>query len=126
MPEETNDFWPDLEEISSVLTPVEILREQATALTKKTGYKIKGQVTTDASGDQFVHRLDLLVTRLDNYTYELLQIHYNMSLYPVTWYFAQESGLLEKEADLVAWLRQTLSSDRTRQVLVTLLGQVGK
>jgi hypothetical protein len=124
MPGDPNDFWPDLKDVASVVTPVNLLRQQAATLSEKTNGDVRAYVNTDASGESFVHRFNVIVPGLDDYTYELFQIHHGMNLYPVTWYHLLENGRLDSEADLVEWLRKTLSSAHTRQVLLTLLAQV--
>jgi hypothetical protein len=124
MPNSEDDFWPSLEIEGDITPPVKILRSQASALGTKTRYQIKAEVATDAVGEEFVHRFNLIVPRLGDYTYELFYIRHEMSLYPVEGVVANIGTTLDAEADFLKWLKDTLSSERTRQVLSALLAQV--
>jgi hypothetical protein len=124
MPANDEDFWPDLGAEVAVTPPVAILRKQASLLSEKSQHDLIAQVATDAFGDSFVHRLNLVVPALGEYTYELLQVRHSLDLYPVTG-IANSAGVnLNTEADFLKWLKTTLSSEKTKQVLSTLLAQV--
>lgn len=123
MADETNDFWP--KEITEIVTPVKILREQATQLGRKTNYILDGKVRTHARSqlDDFVHTLLIVVPTLDDYTYELLSVEHGVELYPVTVHFQNEREQLATEEAFVLWLQRTLSSETTKRILRNLLSQ---
>jgi len=118
------DFWGEIAP-AEVRTPAAILREQAAALGPKTRNLIEAQVVTHASqsGD-IVHNFNLVVPALDDYTYQLFRIrHAAADLYPVT---VADGVVLRNEDAFVAWLRERLSSDKTKRIIGNLLAQVNR
>ena len=124
MTSEPPDLWPELVAPAEISTPVSILRKQAAVLSAKTRYDLQGDVRTDASGDIFVHRFNIVVPALGNYSYELLTVRHDMQLYPATCYAENEGERVASEKELVDWLRGVFASERTKNVLTTLMAQV--
>lgn len=118
------DFWGDLQ-LSPVITPVMILREQAALLGAKTHRQIEASVETRASDGIFYHSFNLVVPALDNYTYQLFRICHGIDLYPVLVETPRGALKMHSEYDFLLWLREKLSSQSTKQVISSILGQIG-
>jgi hypothetical protein len=127
---EIEDLWPDLS-ATAIVTPASILKTQAAALTRKSKGLIEAQVETAASGLNIAHKLVLIVPALDDYRYPLLQIFHAVTpLYPV---YVNEGPIedvgdvhprqLSDEGSFREWLRETLASNRTKDILESLLAQ---
>jgi hypothetical protein len=119
------NLWGDLSALEIVRTPKDILKEQASFLTKATEGVLVGNVDEmDANGD-FRYDLDVQVPSLNDYTYTLLSITHGIDLYPVR-VSARAAGLTETcddEKDFEAVLRKVLSSKEVKLILSRLLSQ---
>lgn len=148
------DLWPADIEQSEITPPVAILREQAAALGKKTGYLLEGRVDTSVTqgpaGARFVqmsrealgltragndprlflHRFLVVAPALDGYAYELFWIEHGADQYPAR---APELDVKEgepseltlaSEHDLLEYIRLVLNSEKTRRIVGSLLAQV--
>jgi hypothetical protein len=131
----TEDLWPDLlPEVDS--GPWSILREQAEALTRKTGGRLHGRVFRYTRGNQFHLSFRIVIPNLvdEDYEYELFQVHHGAEMYPVIIDSApglpeqptpaayRERNLLSQEA-FIKWLKGVLRSEHTQRVIGTLLAQ---
>ena len=78
------DLWPSAALKMNVLTPVAILRTQATRLGQRTGGVLVGEVTVvTGENKQVVLSLELIVPALNNYRYRLLSVrHAQDAIYP--------------------------------------------
>lgn len=79
------DLWPETIKFEKMITPVIILRQQASLLGKKTKNIVQAEVekgTDDISG-LFAYTLYIVAPALYNYRYKLLSISYSVHLYPV-------------------------------------------
>ena len=130
------DLWGEIA-AAPVRTPLAILREQAALLGKKTQNLIEAKVATAVRGPKFVHRFQLVVPSMTDYTYELFEVSHGIEMYPVTVPVTVPSnpsaeelmaGMLSdtvaNEEEFVAWLRQELSSEKTMRIVSNLLAQV--
>lgn len=126
MPVETPDLWP--EELATVETtpPVLILRRQAAALGERTKYYLSGDVATDAFGETFIHRFNIVVPKLNHYTYELFAVRHDMSFYPLTCMFEGHEQQAKTEPEFINWLRDALASPHTKQIIGNLLAQADR
>lgn len=78
------DLWPDKIGVEKLITPVTILRQQASLLGKKTKNIVQGEVRSSKDSlTSFNYAFYIIATALDNYRYKLLEISYDESLYPV-------------------------------------------
>lgn len=82
------DLWPDKIKVDKVITPVTILRQQASLLGKKTKNIVQGEVANWKLGIgeeyDFQYLFYIVAPALDNYRYRLLGLFYDVSsLYPV-------------------------------------------
>ena len=87
----------------------------------KTQHVVEGRVNTTSSYQTFTHSLILVVPSLDNYEYELLKIRHGIGLYPVE--NSHPYKEFPDEESFVDWLRQELSSPRTKKVIGDLMAQ---
>jgi hypothetical protein len=115
------DFWGDVA-ASAVRTPVAILREQAALLGAKTKNLIEATVYTESVHGSFRHLFNLIVPGLDNYTYNLFAIDHDIDLYPIT--VLGTDLKFDTEEAFTDWLRNFLSSNKTKQIVGNLLAQV--
>lgn len=77
------DLWPDTFSFEKLNAPVNLLREQAALLGKKTNNLVQADVKQDKSSSrEFTYSFFLTAPAL-NYQYRLFQIHHDVSLYPV-------------------------------------------
>jgi hypothetical protein len=93
------NLWPDHIDVTSIVPPVVILREQASLLGEKTKGMVRGEVeSTQEPKDTFeeyledalslrlrvvhVHTLYLVAPALDNYRYSLLNVRHDFQPYP--------------------------------------------
>lgn len=128
MASSTRDLWPDDLADTSVVAPVAILREQAALLAKKTKGLIEGRIQTNTAGTgrNFLHHFFLVAPPLDNYTYHLLTVSHEMTLYPVTVMYVptRENESVESEDAFVALLATSFRRPETRRVIEALLVQM--
>jgi hypothetical protein len=79
----TDDLWPANIADSKLTTPVAILKEQAALLGEKTKQLVKGEVSTQTTGNLFVHHFYIVAPTL-NYKYELFTASHVINFYPLT------------------------------------------
>ena len=139
---DAEDFWPPIDDAEDVNSPVVLLRKQADALTEKSGRRLRGRVSTatirlsyealqalrlDDNTDTFTHVFSIEVPALDDYRYTLFSVSQGIEAYPVA--YQQEEGrewrALSNVEEFTGWLKQTLSSEKTKRVLKTLREQAG-
>lgn len=135
------DFWPSLDDVEDPDSPVVILRKQAEVLGDKSAHRLRGRVATstlqmgrvvrdilqlDQFAPVFNHVLLIEVPALDDYSYTLLNTAHGLEPYPVAceagdgeWFSVSDAGRFRE------WLKQTLSSERTKRILKTLSQQAG-
>jgi hypothetical protein len=139
---DAEDFWPAIEEAEDPNSPVVLLRKQAENLSAKSGRRLLGRVSTTAGTvdmnarlllglgpfeNVFTHRFTIEVPALEDYSYALFAITHGIETYPVT--YEDERGQWQALDDVnafTAWLKQTLSSDKTKRILKTLSEQAGQ
>lgn len=134
----TRDFWPNDLAVSTVLTPIAILKEQAALLTEKTNGLIVGDVESRrpspynvheyaraCSDDGLVHIFRLIVPALDDYCYELLSIIHPVQLYPLELRYSptDTNWTVTSEEEFVEVLKNVLSCEATLNVIRSLVAQ---
>jgi hypothetical protein len=138
----SHDFWPaDLATIGAAITPVSILREQATILSDRTQGLVTGEVVSMplAPGErsfldfivaapkcEFRSRFLLLVPALDNYRYLLLEVLYPIdSSYPMVLEFSptQERIMVASQQHFYSELKRLLSCEKTVSIIRSLIAQ---
>src|SRR5260370_25122597 len=80
------DFWPADIAQTTLVTPVFIMREQATLLGEKTKQLISAAVVgiPSASNSLFIWSFQLSSAALGTYKYEVFRVVHPLTLYPVT------------------------------------------
>ncbi|MCX7110575.1 MAG: hypothetical protein NTX45_10690 [Proteobacteria bacterium] len=138
-----NDLWAEDIGITTVKTPVAILREQASLLGKKTQNLVIGEVISSSQDNvkeqKITNRFNIKAPALGNYRYNLFSISHGIDIYPLTMFV--EGGILTElttsdvifgshnprvirsEADFLSVLNKILKSKRTKQVVHALLAQ---
>ena len=127
MPNSSPDLWPDDIGAGSLRTPVSILKEQAALLASKTDYEVAAEVVTKHDEKtNFLHSFYLVVPALDNYKYRLLSILHGVGLYPlvITAEVLQDQIRVENEESFVDKIRQIFSSEKTKNIVRSLRGQI--
>ena len=124
MPNEVRDLWPQEIRASTELAPVTILREQAALLGQKTRQLVVAEVETRNSGELLVHSFVILAPALDNYRYELFKVYHGVPFYPLTVDTGGAPVKVTTEEAFVELLGKILSSQRTKDVIQSLLAQV--
>ena len=132
------DLWPDDMDFSVTITPVSILREQASNLGRKTRNVIQARVIRepDVPSKGFCYEFQLVVPALGPYNYSLFSMSYDVTMYPVTIRgdrdVIQEIGegqneiVADSEDDFKERLRRILGSRKTRTVIRALMSQVAE
>jgi hypothetical protein len=129
----TNDLWPDdaFKDLG-VIPPVEILREQANALTERTRGALRGLITSSSSGGDVIHTLHIHVPSL-GYSIAILGLTHDPTLiYPATLKIPigkapqapEDMMLVTSDQALRADLRVVFASDRVVRIVRNLLAQV--
>ncbi len=121
------NLWGDLSNLERVLTPKEILSDQASLLTQATKGVLVGQVSNNNEYGGFVYDLEVRVPALNNYTYTILTIQHQIELYPVR-ILANDGRTLatcQSEDGYISALYDILSSKEVKLVLSRLLSQAG-
>jgi len=126
----TTDLWPQEFGALSVVTPVTILREQATFLSKKTQTIVEAYVRTLPADEntEFHHRFELVAPALNDYVYPLFQIWHDVNLYPVhiDFYRAGKDPVrlqAENSNELQERLRMIFADEETKRVIQLLIAQ---
>lgn len=124
----TESFWT-IPEGETLRTPMSILREQASALTRQTHGLLVGEVRAVSTASPTDEGLDIefsvLVPSLNNFRYRLLVYRQPVTLYPgVLW--VRVSGDwpdIPNEEALIDVLRKVLASSDVVKVVRALLAQ---
>jgi hypothetical protein len=79
-----NDLWPDdLVPQEKLITPLQILKEQGSALSRRTQGIVTGTVDEETEkGNRFLNNF-YITSEILNYRYKLLTVRYEITLYPV-------------------------------------------
>jgi len=126
------NLWPDDIAVSSVVPPVAILREQATALANKTRGLIQGEVRQLVPSPDiraaapFNYAFRIVAPALGNYRYDLLSVYHDHHLYPlkVTYHPTGQDYQAESEDGFLDALRACFSTEETKRIISALLAQV--
>jgi hypothetical protein len=116
-------FWPDDLGAEEPDLPVVILRRQAGYLSEQTEGLLNARVESQGWGLGFSHSFNIVVPALDNYTYELFVVRHEIEGYPANCYAENNRTEVADSDGLNEWLRATLASQRTRQILRNLTAQ---
>ena len=118
----TQDLWPVDIATTELRSPVAILREQATLLADKTEGLIVGNVRTVTLAEQLQHTFMFVAPALSHCTFDLFNFTHGPSLYPVD--ASNQEGKvirIESEEEFMNFLRDLFSSERTKQIIHSLI-----
>ncbi|PZN82097.1 MAG: hypothetical protein DM484_07035 [Candidatus Methylumidiphilus alinenensis] len=138
-----NDIWAEDIGITTVKTPVAILKEQASLLGRKTQNLVVGEVISSSQDaieePKITQRFNIKAPALGNYRYNLFSISHGIDIYPLTIYLensivselattnlilgSHNPRLIRSEEEFLGILNRILKSKRTKQVVHALLAQ---
>jgi hypothetical protein len=121
-------FWA-VPDVATMRTPLTILREQATALTEQTNGLIVGRVEAkqQQNGNLSIS-LEAVVPALNEYSIRILNYEQPITLYPgdVRGIGISVFETVENEEDFIIVVREVLSSQTIKNILTSLMSQVGE
>lgn len=119
------DFWPDDFGEASIRTPVSILKEEASFLGPKTRQLIKAEIMQSSTTDgRFIANFTLTVPGLNNYRYQLFQVMFPITLYPLQVIWQNRGMTMANQDQFIAQLREIITSPDTIKLVQALLAQV--
>jgi hypothetical protein len=121
------NLWGDIPKPDHLITPSNILKEQASILTEETKGLLVGEIKRELPGNNpFVVELRIKAPALNGYVHGVLEVKYGIELYPalVRGLAISESMTCSTQEEFEEALGKILSSDRVRQVIAALLAQV--
>ena len=124
MPDPVPDFWPANIGETTLITPVSILKEEASYLGPKTKQLVKAEVRSSTSGDNFVQQFVIVAPGLNNYAFILFFVVHPITLYPAYLVWQNTNYNIPNQDGLTAKMKEILESGQTRQVIEALLAQV--
>lgn len=143
MSRDPKDLWGDISGVTSEVTPVSILREQADLLRDKTQGVVEGEIVTrtEEAGtgtgsnaeewipeeSKLIHMFLIRAPKLDNYRYVLLSVEHDLSeLYPLTVHFhpTDEWFPADEEQDFLDVLARQLKRHETQRVIGRIIAQI--
>ncbi len=125
-----DDLWPDnIAQIGNLVTPLSILKEQATYLTKKTKSLLKGSVVNWSDEyDRWAYNYAFFIEApvLSNYRYHLFTIHHDTKLYPlvITEFTGDDFSEITSQDKLLEVLKIMFNHAETKSVIRSMLAQV--
>lgn len=132
-PTEPPDLWPDEISTGQIKAPIAVLREQATALGRKTQNVVVAEIEQSGAnyGRQIALTFVLKAPALGDYRFKLFQVTYDPAeLYPL--FIESEVPLSENkddrlkadnEHDLLAALKQIFSAPKTVRAIQAIRAQ---
>lgn len=119
------DLWPEYVTFTNVLTPLAILRFQASQLRRKTKNILEGEIVSEQrEQDQVYHHLDLIAPALDRYRYRLLSASHNpQDVYPVAVQWFDHDEEVSSQEELTSKLQQIFENASTRSLIQSLFAR---
>ncbi len=120
-----NNLWGDLPAAESLRTPLHMLKEQASILTKLTNGVLEGHVSTTRSGRKLDHTLAIIAPALQGYVYLVVTVNHDIAIYPIRIHDDVEGRTFEvkDEAGFTQVIGDILSSQKVKSVIAGLLAQ---
>ena len=128
MPITKLDLWPDDIGHTDLVSPVTILRMQATFLRRKTKSTVLGNVESEAIGNRFSHYFFLVAPALD-YRYLLFTIIHEISFYPLqirSGTLGDTTSEITNEEEFLEALKKEFNSEKARSVIESMVAQSEK
>lgn len=120
------DLWPKDFGEGNARTPSNILKEQASILTKKTKGVIEASVATSSQDTIFVHSFWLNVPAMNDYRYKLIEVRHDIKLYPIyveTSMLAGGGKSSDTESEFLDILKEVFNHKETKDLIVALITQ---
>ncbi|WP_295390093.1 hypothetical protein [uncultured Thiodictyon sp.] len=118
------NLWGSLPEVSPVLAPVAILREQGQMLAQATKGLLYAEARFQPASSGFEVAMRIVAPSLNNYTYEILRVGHGVELYPA-WVTADAEPIeCHDERAFEEAVAKVLQSDRVRRAISGLLAQI--
>jgi hypothetical protein len=117
------DLWPSNIADSDLVTPVSILKQQAALLGEKTKQLVAGEVTSQATGNLFVHYFYLVAPTL-SYRYELFHVTHGVNFYPLNVLYLNTTTQTKSEPEFKDKLKEILSAQHTLNTVHSILALV--
>lgn len=125
------NLWGEFPAVETERTPLVILREQCAILGELTENVLEGRVRKIWKGNRFHLVMEIVAPALDNYVYTVLRVDHGIQMYPLEIVRLNleldEIGRgnltqhCKNEAEYVNVLRENLSSDTVRRVIMGLI-----
>ncbi|APB70546.1 hypothetical protein PPYC1_09375 [Paenibacillus polymyxa] len=133
-----DNLWPNFKAAEDIITPKEILEKQGQFLLESTDGIVYGIVeevpkhsTPTGMADAFVYKFSIKSKFLEGYSYVLLYISHDITIYPITTKLdakivkeLQISGLMKSvnsEKEFLGLLSKMFSTDRVQVVVGSLM-----
>jgi hypothetical protein len=122
------NLWGQLPSADEVRSPGQILKEQASMLTKLTNGVLEGAVRMHQLRGDFILTFKIIAPALDNYEYSVLHVGHKVELYPLrvqpSWDVnGLEAVECENEDEFEEALTQIFGDARVRGVITSLIAQ---
>lgn len=129
--EKIKNLWPDDLGNIKITMPKEILIQQGNYISEMTKNLILAEVKTDQSVLQgtdekvMVHRFTLKAPTMGNYSFNLLRVMHNFSIYPVTVWngLTEVKTIANNEEEFMAVIASIFSSNETRNAISSMIAQ---
>jgi hypothetical protein len=118
------DLWPPEIDTGFDASPLSVLRDQARRLGSRTNYKLLAELRTFPVGQNLRHNFEIVAPALGGYRYLLFSVTHPPELFPMTVDIDGEQSSILHDDGFTQWLRQALSSERTKKILASLFSQV--
>lgn len=119
-------LWPTGIGECDQVSPVFILKNQASRLGSLTGNRVYARVESSAAEDEFRHGFIIVANGL-NYESELFKVTHGIDFYPLRIYFNKFGRGLQSassEQELISQLEEFFHSERTTRLINALLAQL--
>lgn len=126
MPTAAQDLWPTGIGEYDHVSPVSILKNQASRLGLRTGNRVYARVESLAAGDEFRHGFFIVANGL-NYEDELFTATHGIDFYPLRIYFNGFGWVPQtasSEQEFIGLLEDLFHSERTTRLINSLLAQL--
>ncbi|WP_281232872.1 hypothetical protein [Flavobacterium gelatinilyticum] len=121
---DSNNLWPDFEDVPKIVSPRAILTEQANFLSEKTNNLLNGSISASASStNEIITRFKIVAPLLNNYSYQLFAIIHSALYYPCDLRYNAISYKINNEEDLREKIREIFNNEETKNIIFSLLGQ---
>lgn len=124
---DTTSLWGNIDTQDVFRTPIGILREQAGALTEITNGILQAVVEQHNTPPTFYLSFFIIAPALNNYRIQIVSVRHGLEIYPATiapaLMAAHDEINCDDERSFIEGLAKILSSERTRQVIRSLISQ---